>query len=78
MPLIRRCLETLAFENVPKMTSAVTADDFSPLHAKGVVHISFDSTGNRIKVSGPATARFELVVCCVKRRITASTVVYTL
>lgn len=78
MPLIRRCWETLAFENMSKMASAVAADDFSALHAKGIVHISFDSTGNRIKISGPPTARFELVVCCIKRRITASTVVYTL
>ena len=78
MPLIRRCGEPLAFENVSKMTTTVIADNFSPLHAKGVVHVSLDGTGNRIKVSRPSTAWLELVIGCVKWRITASAVVHTL
>lgn len=40
--------------------------------------MSLHSSGDRVEISGPATARLELVVCFVERSIAASTVVHTL
>lgn len=76
--LIGRRVESLALENVPKMTATVVANNLGPLHAKGVIDMSLHGTGDRIKVSGPATARLELVVGSVEGRITAGAVIDTL
>lgn len=69
---------SFTLEDMAEMTSTVIADDLGALHAKGIVHMSLHSTGNRIKVSGPATTGLELVIGCVKRRITPGAVVHAL
>lgn len=59
-------------ENVPEMAAAVGADNLGPRHAKGVVLVARHRAGDAVKVGRPATARLELVVGLVQRRITAS------
>lgn len=75
MALISRSLVALALEDMAKVTTAVSADNFRPLHAKRVIHVSGHSSGNRVKVCGPSTARLELMVGSVKRRITTGAIV---
>lgn len=76
--LVRWRWESLAFKNMSKMASAVITDNFGPLHSKCVVDMSLNSTGDRIKVGRPATARLELVVGLVERCVAAGAVIDTL
>lgn len=77
MPLIGGSRKALALKDVAEVTSAVTADNLCALHAEGIIDVSLDSTGNRIEVSGPATARLELMIGRVQGRIATSAVVNT-
>lgn len=76
--LVRWRLEPLAFKNMSEVASAVITDNFGPLHPECVVDMSLNSTGDRIEVSRPATARLELVVGLVERCIAAGAVIDTL
>lgn len=77
MPLIGGRREALAFKDVTEVTPTVTADNLCALHAEGIINMSLHSTGNRIEVSGPATAGLELVIGRVKGRIATSAVIDT-
>lgn len=70
--------ESLAFKNMPEVASAVITDNLGPFHSKCVVDMSLNSTGDRIKVGRPATARLELVVGLVEGRVAAGAVINTL
>ena len=60
-----------ALEDVAEMAAAVGADDLGPRHAEGVVLMARHGAGDAVKVCWPATARLELVVGLVQRRLTA-------
>ena len=73
--LICRSFISLALEYMTKMTPAVAADDFRPLHAESVVHVSGHRTRDGVKVCRPATAGLELVISGIKWRIATCAVV---
>jgi hypothetical protein len=77
MSLICGCWEPFAFENVAQMASTIAADDLYALHAKRIVDMSSDSSGNRVKIRGPAAARAELVAGLVERGTAGCTIVNT-
>lgn len=70
--------EPLTLKDMTKMATAVAADDLCSLHAKGVVHMSLHSAGDRVEVGWPPTAGLELVVGRVEGGIAASTSIHTL
>jgi hypothetical protein len=59
-----------------EMASTVAAGNLGALHTKGVIHMSLYSTGNRVKVGWPATARLEFVIGLVQRRVATGAVIY--
>lgn len=61
VPLIRRCRKPLSLKNMPQMTPTVTAYNLRPLHPKGVIRMPRHSTGDRIKICGPAAAGLKFV-----------------
>lgn len=75
MTLVRGSLIPLTLEYMAKVTPTIGAYDLCPLHTKRAVNVSSHSTRDGIKVCGPATARFELVVGSVQRRIATSAIV---
>lgn len=76
--LVRWRWESFAFENMPKVASAVITNNFGPLHSECVVDMSLNSTRDRIKVGRPAAARLELVVGLVEGCVAAGAVIDTL
>lgn len=75
MTLICGGLIPLTLKHMAEVTPTVGAYDLCPLHTKCVINVSSDSTRDGIKVCRPATARFELVIGSVKRRIATSAIV---
>lgn len=72
MPLIRRVWESLSFENMAQVTSAVGTSNFNSLHEHRVVFITLNSTRNRIKIGRPSTATAKLVRSLVQWGIATS------
>lgn len=77
MTLIRGGLIPLTLKYMAEVTPAVGTYDLCALHTKCVINVSSDSPRDGIKVCWPATARFELVIGSVKRRIATSAIVDT-
>lgn len=78
MALVRGSGKPFTLEDMAQMAAAVAADNFSPLHAKGVVDMSGDGSRDGIKISRPPTAGLELVVCRVERSIAPGAIVRAL
>lgn len=76
--LIGRGRIPFTLEDMAKVASTVAAGDLRALHTKGVIHMSFHSTRNRVKIGRPTTARLELVVGLVQRCVATGAVIYTL
>lgn len=77
MTLIRGSRIPLTLEYMAEVTPTVAAYDLCPLHAECLINMSSHSTRNGVKVCWPATARFELVVGSIKRRIATGAIVDT-
>lgn len=75
MTLIRGGLISLTLKYMAEVTPTVGTYDLCALHTKCVINVSSDSTRDGIKVCRPATARFELVIGSVKRRIATGAIV---
>lgn len=60
------------------MAATVATDNFRPLHAEGLIHVSRYGTRDGVKVGRPATAGFELMVCLVEGSVTAGAIIHTL
>jgi hypothetical protein len=71
VPLIRRGGIALPFEDMAQMATTIAADDLCSLHTYCAIRMSRHSAWNGIEVRGPTTARLELVVRFVERRIAA-------
>lgn len=61
MPFVCRVGETLSLEDVAEVTTAVGAGDFDALHEEGVVLVTLNGAGDRVKVGRPPTATAKLV-----------------
>jgi len=68
MPLIRGCVEAFALEHMPQVAAAIGANNLRSQHAEGTVLMALNGAGQRVEVSWPAAARFELVRSLVQRR----------
>jgi hypothetical protein len=66
MPLICRRTISLPLENMPQVSSTVTAHNLRPLHAERAVCVSRHRAGDVVEVRGPAAAGLELVVRLVE------------
>lgn len=75
MTLVRGSRIPLTLEYMAKVTPTVATHDLCPLHAECAINMPSHSTRDGIKVCWPTTARFELVVGSVKRRIATSAIV---
>lgn len=71
--LIGRRSVAFALENMAQMTPAVRADDLDPLHAKSAVHMSRDSSRDRVEKRWPPASRLELLSRFVEWSFAAGT-----
>jgi hypothetical protein len=78
MPLICRCLVSLALKHMSKMSTTVGADDLRPGHSERAVCVSRHSAWDVVEVCRPSAARLEFVVCLVEWRIASGARVDTL
>lgn len=76
--LIGRGIVSLALEDMTQMATTVSAQNLGARHSQRAILMADDSTGNRVKVGGPAAAAVELVRGLVQRRIAARAVVHAL
>src|SRR5689334_10064176 len=60
MPLVGRGVESLTFEHMPQVASAVLASDFDPLHAPAPIRVSVNGARDRIEECRPSTTAVEL------------------
>jgi len=61
MPLIDGCLESLAFEDVPEMSTTSGAGDLSPGHSPRAIGVSRNCTRDGVEEGWPPAATGELV-----------------
>lgn len=78
MTLVGRRRKALALEDVAEVAAAFGADDLGPEHSPGAILVPGDSARQAVEVGRPPTARLELVVGLVQRRIATSTAVHAL
>lgn len=71
MPLILGVSKSLALEDMPKMSTAVVANNLRPHHAQPRIGSLSDCARDGIPEGGPAAARVELVVRFVEGRVAA-------
>ena len=71
VPLIGRVVISLALEHMSQMSSTVTANNLRPLHTESAICMPRHRTRDVVKVRWPSTARLELVLSSVDRRIAA-------
>jgi len=75
MPLIRRRLIPLPFENMSQMAPTITANNLRPRHSKRFILVSRYRTWNAIEEGWPSAAGFEFVGGAVEGRIAGDAVI---